>query len=408
MVTWYTKRLNKRGDEKVVTSGGSAAALVALITLVIVVYVLFLPPDIREDLLENDTRNLTGDGGSSDVAERLIFEESPRTLDDIDFDEIEHYIPSVNLYSTTSAEEIKRVDSLYVKYGVFDKSFADVDFQIENLDTTSDVMLSFNIVRQEGKLRILVNGEEVLNKEVTGSSESVIIEKRYLDYENKVEFQVDDVGWAFWTTNEYELENLLITADVTDVSNQESSSVFTLTEEEKENLERATLRFFPDCSPGQVGALEVFINSESIFSSVPDCGTLRPLEFSKDILREGENRIVFRTTLGNYLIDQIQVKTELEEPVHPIYYFEISEQEYEDVTAGELEANVTFLFLDDVELKQLKVYVNGHRFGVSTYDKEYSRTVDVYLREGSNAMRIEPEDRIDIVEVRLELLEPDD
>ena len=68
---------------------------------------------------------------------------------------------------------------------------------------------------------------------------------------------------------------------------------------------------------GKVGKLDVFINSNNVFSSVPDCGTLRPVEFAPSVLSEGENKIIFRTDRGNYLIDQIVVKTELEDPVAP-------------------------------------------------------------------------------------------
>jgi hypothetical protein len=253
------ERMMSMAEEQTVAVTKVEAALVALITLTIVVYMLLLPPDERVKLLENDSANESY-YSNGEVVERLVFKESPRTLDKVSFDEFEHYIPSINLFARTDAEVLKEADSLYAKNGMFDRKSDSFEFSINDLDTTDNVMISFNVKKARGVLTIRVNGNVVLNKEITKPSEKISVEKSMLDYENKVEVSVNDVGWAFWKTNEYSLENIMVTADITDVSNQESKNVFTLTKEEKENLERAVLKFFPDCIAGEVGKLDVFIN----------------------------------------------------------------------------------------------------------------------------------------------------
>ena len=68
-------------DKKGASAGG-AAALVGLIALAIILYVLFLPANIREDLLEED--DITSDGDDVDfeeLEEVAVLRESPGRLD---------------------------------------------------------------------------------------------------------------------------------------------------------------------------------------------------------------------------------------------------------------------------------------------------------------------------------------
>ena len=388
-------------------TGTSAATLIAVITGMIVLYILFLPADIREDLLEG---NATGtSGGSSDThLNRTLLVEHPGTMNKLEFREYDHYIPSVNLYTRTGANVLKKVSSVYVVNNVFDSKSASFNFEVPDLDNTENILISFSLKQHEGRLIVFVNGYEVMNTEITKSNiEPLQIEKSFLKEDNLVEFMVSSVGWAFWKTHAYTIENIQVTADVTDVSEQQSRNVFMVSDTEKMNIKAVKLKFLPDCTPGSVGVLEAYINGRSVYSAVPDCGLLRPVEFSKEYIKEGENNVAFRTDKGRYLIDQISVETELKAVVYPTYYFEISDDEYNDIVDGNLDVNLTLKFLGDVdEQKNGKVYVNSHLTSFDVYSNDWHRNIKNNVRKGNNGIKIEPgQDTLDIIEIRAELLE---
>jgi hypothetical protein len=140
---------------------------------------------------------------------------------------------------------------------------------------------------------------------------------------------VSSPGWVFWRVYEYTLSNLIIAADIEDVSRSAAEQRFHISDEEKENLDRAVLWFFPDCQANAVGLLSVSLNNRNILRSVPDCGVNTHVEIDPSILDEGENTLSFTISQGSVLFDQVKVKTELEELLYPVYYFDIDEDYFD-------------------------------------------------------------------------------
>jgi hypothetical protein len=153
--------------------------------------------------------------------------------------------------------------------------------------------------------------------------------------ENVLEFSVSGVGAKFWTTNEYTFSEIMITGDISDTSKQESRNTFHISPEEGANVEKAVLKMNPECSPRSVGMLHIHINGRNVFSGIPDCGILNTYSISPSLLNIGKNSVAFRTEQGSYLIDQIQVKTFLKEPVQPTYYFDMDDDYF--VHVGDFE-----------------------------------------------------------------------
>lgn len=324
--------LYKRGQ-----SAGATSTLLILIAGFIVLYILFIPAGERQKLLQED---YTYPGGSSEqgidgtspaaggvyLPNATVLQESPGRIDYLKFREYEHPLAAVNLYATTTAKILKQEESLYVKNGIFDKLFRNVTFTIDDLENTDNILLSFNVKRARGRLTVTLNGQVILDSFVdTPTPNPIVLTKESLRDINILEFSVSPVGFAFWTTNEYELQGLKITADVTDISEQASRSTFTVTDVEKFNLQEATLTFFPDCSPRAVGKLSVYINNYQAFSAIPDCGQINVIDISPSVLTAGTNNVVFTTERGDYLIYQIMVKTSLREQTFPAYYFDLDE-----------------------------------------------------------------------------------
>ncbi|MBT4823736.1 hypothetical protein HN695_06785 [Candidatus Woesearchaeota archaeon] len=330
-------------------SAAGAAGLIALIAVFIVLYLLLMPPQERAELLGESPSSPTYSSGgkAASVTEPFTIKKtqlstSPGRIEYLKVKSYEHPLPSVNLYTTTNANVLTKEESLYTKNGVFDYSSRNITFNVEDIEYTNNILLSANTQKASGNLRIFFN-ENLIYEGVANPFPAIEIKQNQLKPVNTILFEVSPVGWRFWTTNEYLLTDLKITADITDASEQASKTSFLVTDTEKFNLEEVELRFFPDCDPNSVGKLRVYINNENIFSAIPDCTQLNLIPISPDLISAGTNYVSFKTDKGYYSIYQIKVDTELKKQTYPVYYFEvderlfIGEKEDDDENCGEVD-----------------------------------------------------------------------
>ncbi|MBS3137755.1 hypothetical protein J4232_04940 [Candidatus Woesearchaeota archaeon] len=338
----------KRGQ-----SGSGAAALVLLIGGLILLYLLLVPPDLRDALLNDKplpessgtTTNVYGSQTNSNLPKSInksVLSEVPGRIDYLKQSDVEHPLSAVNLYTTTNAQVIAKESTLYVKNGVFDKLFRNFTFSLDDVQNTENVLLSFSMQSGAGRLFIYLNNNLIFDG-FPDAYTTIELDKDRLNAQNNILFGVSAVGWRFWTTNEFQLKDVKITGDITDISQQLSKNTFSVADAEKFNMEKATLRFFPDCTPSQVGRLKVNINNENVYNAIPDCNQVNIIEFSTDAISAGNNLVTFKTEKGFYSIYQILVKTELKKQVFPTYYFEMdkrlfnSVEEEETVKCGEID-----------------------------------------------------------------------
>jgi hypothetical protein len=330
----------KRGQ-----SASGASALVLLIGGFIVLYLLLVPPDLRDALLNDkplpNSKGTTTNfydsqkyAGLPKSINKSVLSEVPGRIDYLKQSEIEHSLSAVNLYTTTNAQIITKESSMYIKNGVFDRLFRNFTFSLEDVQNTENVLLSFAMQEGAGRLFIYLNNNLIFDG-VAEAYTTIELDKDQLNSVNNLLFGVSAVGWKFWTTNEYQLKDVKITADITDISQQTSKNTFSVTDAEKFNIEKATLRFFPDCTPSDVGKLKVNINNQNIYSSIPDCNQVNMVEFSKDAISAGNNVVTFKTEKGYYSIYQILVKTQLKKQVFPTYYFELDKRLFNSVEEEE-------------------------------------------------------------------------
>ena len=221
--------------------------------------------------------------------------------------------------------------------------------------------------------------------------EPVELKKSLLQKDNVLEFSVDGIGWKFWRTNEYSLEGIRIIGDVTDISRQKSMNVFTLTESEYQNLDSAELRFVPYCSrESDVGVLDAFINNRHVYSAIPVCEDPVKQAFSISILNSGENNVVFKSTKGSYSIEQIRLDLDLEETQKLVYYFELNESQFQNITREGKNVNIYFTFVDDDEEKKLDLSVNGHLTSIRQDESTYTKDISHWVEEGNNYLELRP------------------
>ena len=391
----------KRGQ----STGSGPVTLIIILILLITLYIVMLPSEERAELLGEDDE----DTGISEIVDEnlTLFEEQPGRLDYRGLKRYEHDIDSFTLYRTTESAELKTENPFHIKNGWFDKKTKAIRLSLDDIDNINNVILTFTATRYKGILIIRFNGDVVFESQFTRTYvEPVRIDNSLIREDNIIEFEVADVGWAFWTTNEYMIEGFKVIGDITDISKQQSRNVFVVSSIEKENLDEVKLKFNPNCMPNDAGLLDVFINNNRIFSGVPDCGILNTKEFSVGYIDEGENILVFKTNQGSYIIDHIKVVTELKDVIYPFYYFDINKSVFKELEDGALDIELTMLFFDDSEYKKAKIYVNGHKTYMNTYDAEWTKNINNYVMEGSNGIKIEPDGTVlDVIGLKVEALE---
>jgi len=379
-----------------------AAVLVAIIAVLVILYVLFLPPSEREALFEEYGENIT----TVSKENITLLSEFPGRLDYIAQTEIEHSIPSVNLNVFTEAKILKEIDNIYVTKSLFGEKKANISFELENIEDVEDVMLNFVVDKSDGRLIIIFNGREIYNREITGPNINPIKIRENLQTRNTLLFKVSSPGIAFWDTNVYDLSNILLTANIVNRDAQESRVKFIISATERNNLDKASLKIFPECNIKDVGKLDIFVNQYNLYSAIPDCGLPMPaIEFPADYLTSGENVLRFKTEKGRYLIYQIKVTSSLRELEYPVYYFELSQEEYEDIQENKSNVILTLRFPDAVDYKNGNVIINGHREGIDQQGIIWEEDVSKWIVKGNNAVKIEPRRTLDIVELKAVLEE---
>ncbi|MBU2562026.1 MAG: hypothetical protein KKD17_07060 [Nanoarchaeota archaeon] len=381
---------------------GNAATLIAVIALLIIFYLLFIPPSFRDQILEGNESTSTTKG-TAGGANETIMKASPGTLSRISSEEIEHSIPSIVLYSKKESKVIDSVALLSVKSSVFSSKTAAMQFTIEDLENTDNLLLTFIDKRSKGGLVISANGNEVFNSEVMQENPAPIrLNKQFLVRgNNKIDFAAESVGWRFWKANRHDLQSIQLTGEIKDISRQMSRNIFIVSATEKSNVKRDILRFTPDCMTGKTGKLNVMINQHSVYYSVPDCGGRIAIEFTPDVLREGENTIVFDSEEGSYLIDLIRITSELKEVLQPAYYFEITKETMGGVRDGKYDVMLKLAFTEDKDQKAGTLNINGRETSIFQRERTYTKNLNDYIIEGNNAIKIVPETTLEIVSMEV-------
>jgi hypothetical protein len=385
------------------SSASGAATLVTLIGVIFILYILFLPPNVRESMLNPDNEtNPYSTTDSSGKIKSVLLDRAPGRIDYITTKEFEHSIPSFNLRKTTNSKIFVQENPFFIKRSWFSSKEKNVDFDIVSLKDTKDLKLSFNAPGREGRLEIYLNGYEIFNQELTNTLiEPINLKEEYLMQKNKLIFKVSSPNWKFWSSNSYSIDNLIVAGDVSDSSNLEGRHTFFIEDEEKRNINEARLIFIPVCEEAKVGKLEIDINGENVYSSIPDCGTYVRVDISPNILMAEDNYVYFKTAFGQYLLDAITVKTEISESYYPTYYFELSQSQYDNIQDKDDLINMTFNMLDNDEFKEAYVYINSRRAYIDTKDPLYTKDLRNFVEEGTNTLQIKPMKTMEIVRLRV-------
>ncbi len=386
-------------NRKAQVSGSSAAALVLVIAAFVLIYLLLIPVADRDAIIKGSSSSgISAVKGS--VVGSVLLDEHPGTVTKLKESEFEHRIPSFNLFIEKEAAVLKKADSVFVESS--GTSTRAVPFFVE--DRAKEGKLTFSVNEHKGKLAVRFNGEEIFKGEINKLVDPLSLDS--IGKENLLEFSVDTPpSWKFWEKNFYDIRNVQVIATVEKLGNREAVNTFFMTKEEAdpENIDEAYIIYLADCKASDVGKLGVSINGKLVSSKVPDCGSLEKTFIDPADFVAGKNELKFSTEAGKYLIDQIFVKTKLKKPVSPIYFFDINSTQFRKIENNTINASISLKFVDDSEVKNAVIDVNGHRISVNTRQGAFSKNIDEFVVEGSNSARVEPETTLYVLEMKVEL-----
>ncbi|MEM4260025.1 MAG: hypothetical protein QXG00_02210 [Candidatus Woesearchaeota archaeon] len=390
--------------------GNNAAIVLAITTLLIVLYILFLPPDVRDDLLNEDNN-----GGTTDnIKNKTLLVENVGRIDAINTRSRDHNLNSFGIYATRESRQYSIINSIYIKNGLFGNEFGRATFSIDT-QNAENFLLSFNVEKHEGRLIITLNGQTIFDRDINEyNPEPIRLEKTLLRQNNEIIFKTNSAGIAFWRVNEYVLRNVQITSDITDKSNSVNEQKLYISREEINNLEKATLYFYPRCQNNQAPLL-IEVNNNNVFLGQPDCNILNTILIGDEVIIEGTNKIRFSSEgEGRYLIDNIKLKTDLKEALNPIFYFEAEDNLFTNIDEEEPEKSVVkkdydiifkLRFTNPYDRKKAEIVVNGHRFYMDTEKQTYTKNIDNFIVPGSNSIEIIPDTSFDVTELRVYITE---
>ncbi|HIJ10962.1 TPA: hypothetical protein HA278_02800 [Candidatus Woesearchaeota archaeon] len=396
----------KRGQQG---PAAGAAVLLAIIAALLIVFVILLPPQDRAELLGEEVSSSGDDDDVRPINSTVqeLLEESPGRIDYLAQDTIEHPLPVINIFTSTESRVLAEKNIALAKRGVFTDETSDFRFTVPDLRHTENVLLNFNVEAIEGEMILLLNGEEIYNAPVrVGNIQPIRLPKNLLSTDNVITFAVSSSGAAFWAVHELEAQHIKVVADVTSVDAQISRNVFLVSETEKKNLEKMVLSFQPECIFETVGRLSVTVNGNVIYDAVPDCALAGvPIEFSPEIVHQGENEIVFRTDKGAYLLSHVSIDSDLKEVDFPTYYFELSVEQFNDVRDEEKRIRMTMEFVDVVVRKRGDIILNGRITPFDTKEVSYQIDISNDIVRGNNAIKIKPRRTLEIRELTVDLID---
>lgn len=394
--------MNKKGQ---LSEGRTIASLILVIAILMILYILFIPPQARDDLLGPTDINFND--SDRDGRGRLeLLSQSPGLVSPTREFGIVHQIPSVNLFVKSEPKVFSLAQSLSVKNGLFTKAFPSTSFDVDDADLKR-VALVFSVRDPSGELRLSLNGNQFYAEDLEASGVKVIeIPLNLIRNRNTLDFEVSSPGLAFWKTNKYALSDVTLREEFERINSQESRQ-FTITSDEKDSLESAELSYFQFCNlrlPDQTTTLRIYLNDESVFSGLTRCiSTKQTHEVDIADLNSGTNDVRFVLENGDFTLNEIKLETISDEAKRPTYTFSLSKKQFEDIQDGDRDIYLEMFFEEQERAKRARVTVNEADIILNTEENSFEYNLEDDVERGTNFIRISPSNTFNIVGLKVVL-----
>ena len=390
--------LRKKGQ----TDGGSVAVIIIVIALFMVLYILFVPPDVRHDLLnlQNDSSVSTSTGRER----QELIAESPGVVSPTKSSIFVHKLSSMNLFLKTEPKVTKLASNLIVKNGLFAKSSPIVRFSMASLDDTAKATLFFSISEASGELRVKVNGNTIYSEDITSPGIKVIeIARSYLKKDNEVEFAVSK---GIFSSHVYTLQDVGVKQEF-QLKNSEEKRTLSVSSEEKKNMESATLTYKQFCKTrldSGLTTLEIRVNDRTAFSKQISCLSVdESVDLKESLFSEGANSLTFVLGEGDFLFSDVELRTKTKESSFPSYTFTLTSENFQKVKDGSRKITLNVLLEDNKARKNANFQINSNEVLMRTDSREFNLNLKDYVIDGTNFLRVVPSNTFTILGLKVTL-----
>jgi len=384
---------------------GSAETVILLLAFFIAIYVLLIPPCDRCKLVNADDTEC--DDVCEDVDEEdnedILISEKIGGVSDTGEDQIDHELDDVNLFLKTEPEIQNLASSLYITRTSFGTRSQDLTFRVDDLENLKSALLSFSVSNSDGQLFIELNENIIFSGFISsGQTKIVHLPISSLNEQNRIKIYVSSPGIAFWRTNRYTLNDLVLKKEFEEIHSSETRN-FVISSSEEDALEESTLKYSIYCNElSGTAYFKIYLNNEMLTTYSLGCVTSnKRIEIDIDDFEEGENELKFVIDNGDFLITNIEIINNLDEEIDYIYDFDVSSNQYDSIVDGDKEARLE-LELGDGK-KKADIILNDNKIVLSTSSDEFEKDVSSYITEGTNIIEIIPETDFEIERLIIEL-----
>ncbi len=387
---------------------GNVAGFIAMIALFILIYILLLPEQEKEKLLQGTSGGGFGDrapsySGISGREFRTLLSESPGLVSPFLAEVVDRPLASVNLFSVVDDEDEMLARNIFVSDSLFDSEEKELIFNVNDLGNLESVKLLFFIKKRvgNGNLVIELNGNEIFDGKIETSDLPIELAKSLIGNVNRIKFSVERDKWI--STNSYELSDIIVSKEIRSENSREARA-FVLGKGERDNLASMTLYFFVNCfTARENGNLQVVLNGKVIHEGlvVCDAGEVS-IGINLVELVEGRNVLEFRIDKGRYVLEQVLVQGAIERSNFPGYFFTLQVVDLGAIDSG-AHVLMDLLFLDDGLRKAGTIFVNGFPVYIDTFLDREGLDITDFVTDGQNVIKVIPETQFEILNLEVSL-----
>ena len=375
------------------TAAIEASILILIIIAVLVGYLILVPEEVREDLLddEDDSDSVTTETESANT----LLSASPGEIRPAKSDEAVYGIDPIKIYSRVDTETQTLVNSFTVARTILHNDYKEIFFDVDYSDKLDSLEVIFFIVESKGRIKIDINGNEIYFGELTSNELPLNIPISYLKKEDNIlRMETQSPGVNIFSSNYYMIQDLKL---ISNYISEETEKTRTFSISNVAGLKTATLSYYLTCNSVEEGILTISLNNREVFRDDVFCEYLeeRRFVFDEEDLRT-TNTLDFKIDKGDYNIEEIEVEMLMDTRDYPTYSFDVDSDDYDEIVSGEKEVFLEMNFGDDSSHKAAVILVQEESFNIDTYGMDYEKEISSYVDNGANTIKIEPSVTFDI------------
>lgn len=384
------KHFNKKGEAIQEVRTGKAMLIVLLLGIAMLIYILSLSPEDRNNLLNSDSIN------SYSFSEENLGVIFPRQRS------YEHAIAPLSL-------SVEKLDSVIFSYknvsfsrSAFYKKEISIDHAIDNKYDILELLIAFNRKIGPEDAYLEFNGEKIdFPNELP--FKSITIPMRLLENKTNLEINLKfkDKFLGLFSKDEFVINDISLVGSNLDTSKAYSRRYFEIGNAEGNYLDSSKISFLTSCR--RDSKLSINFNGFVIFEEAIPCAQTklpeRPFKVNipVEVLRFGENEVVFSTSDGDFTVDKIMIENNLKEIPLKTFEFTIPERVMEEIDSSEKKV---FLEIETVKSEQdFVLNINNHKYPVEKIGHISIVDISEYILK-NNVVWIDTDEIINIKSIK--------